>query len=43
MIEIDDPSPLQTTPGSARVGHLLEHAMIVIAGVITLVGHIDQA
>src|SRR5262245_45774367 len=43
MIIIDYPSPLQSAPGTARVWHLLQHAMVIIAGMVPVIGDIDQA
>src|SRR5262249_9342094 len=42
MVIIDNPSPLQGAPGTAWVWHLLQDAMVIIAGVIPVIGHIDQ-
>ena len=43
MVRIDNASPLQGAPGTARVGHLLQHALVVSAGVIPIISAIDQA
>ena len=42
MIKIDDPSPLQLTPGTARVHHLFENLMVIGAWVMALIADIDQ-
>ena len=31
MIKIDDATPLQATPGAARIDHLLEAPVVIIA------------
>ena len=42
MIKIDDPSPLQLTPGTAWVNHLFEDLMVIGAWVMALIADIDQ-
>ena len=43
MVRIDHPSPLQGAPGTARVGHLLQDALIIITGGLPVIGARDQA
>ena len=33
----------QKAPRRARIGHLLQHVLIIIAGMIAVIGHRDQA
>src|SRR5688572_8688128 len=42
MIKIDDPYPLELTPGTARVHHLFEVLVVIGAGVMALIADIDQ-
>ena len=43
MVIIAHPSPLQNAPGTARGWHLLQHALVIIAGVIPVIGDLDPA
>src|SRR5262249_17762126 len=43
MVIVDNPYPLQITPRTVCVWHLLQRAMVIIARVIAVIGHIDQA
>jgi hypothetical protein len=42
LVIIDHPSPLQRAPGPARVWHRRQHALVIIAGVLAVIGHRDQ-
>jgi hypothetical protein len=43
MIKIDNLYPLQYPPGTARIDHLFENAVVVGTGVMAFIADIDQA
>jgi hypothetical protein len=41
MVIIDNAYPVEAAPGAAWIGHLLQHALVIIAGMIAVIGYID--